>query len=106
MPRLRVLWLSHFVPYPPKGGCFQRSYNLIAQTGRRHDVDLIALRPKAAADPGADAEARTALLKHCRSVEILDISAATRPAALARKAAASVLTARSLTVSLFDSAEM
>jgi glycosyltransferase involved in cell wall biosynthesis len=106
MTRLRILWLSHFVPYPPKGGCFQRSYNLIAQTGRRHDVDLIAMRPKAAADPGADAEARAALLQHCRSVTILDISAATRPVALARKAAASVVTARPLTVSLFDSPEM
>lgn len=106
MTRLRILWLSHFVPYPPKGGCFQRSYNLIAQAGRRHDVHLIAMRPKAAADPGADAEARTALLRHCREVAIVDISAATRPAALARRAAASVLAGRALTVSLFDSPEM
>jgi glycosyltransferase involved in cell wall biosynthesis len=106
MTPLRILWLSHFVPYPPKGGCFQRSYNLIAQTGRRHAVDLIAMRPKAAANPNADAEARAALLEHCRSVSIVDISAATRPAAMARRAAASLVTARSLTVSLFDSPEM
>jgi glycosyltransferase involved in cell wall biosynthesis len=105
MTRLRILWLSHFVPYPPKGGCFQRSYNLIAQTGRRHDVDLIAMRPKAA-DPGADAVAREALLRHCRSVTLLDISAATRPAARARRAIASAATGRALTVSLFDSPEM
>ena len=106
MNRLRILWLSHFVPYPPKGGCFQRSYNLIAQAGRRHDLHLIAMRPKAAATPDADAEARAALLRHCRSVSLLDISAATRPAALARRALSSALTGRSLTVTLFESPEM
>ena len=106
MDRLRILWLSHFVPYPPKGGCFQRSYNLIAQAGRRHDVHLLAMRPKAAATADADAEARAALLRHCRSVTLLDISAATRPAALARRAVISALTGRSLTVTLFDSPEM
>jgi glycosyltransferase involved in cell wall biosynthesis len=106
MNRLRILWLSHFVPYPPKGGSLQRSYNLIAQTGRRHEVDLIAMRPKPAASPDADAEARTALLRHCRSVRILDISAATRPAALARRAITSALTGQSLTVTLFESPEM
>jgi len=106
MNRLRILWLSHFVPYPPKGGCFHRSYNLIAQAGRRHDVHLIAMRPKAAATPDADAEARAALLRHCRSVTLLDISAATRPAPLARRALSSALTGRSLTVTLFESPEM
>lgn len=106
MPPLRILWLSHFVPYPPKGGCFQRSYNLIAQAGRRHDVHLLAMRPKAAATPEADADARAALLEHCRSVTILDISAATRPAALARRALTSAVTGRSLTVTLFESPEM
>ncbi len=106
MNRLRILWLSHFVPYPPKGGCFQRSYNLIAQTARRHDVHLIAMRPKAAAAPDADTEARAALLQHCRSVTLLDISAATRPAALARRAFTSALTGQSLTVTLFESPEM
>ena len=106
MTRLRVLWLSHFVPYPPKGGCFQRSYNLLTRVAARHDVHLIALKPKGGTHPGPEAaRAREELLRHCRSVEIIDISAATRPAAMARRAAASVATARPLTVTLFESAE-
>ena len=51
------------------------------------------------------ARAREELLRHCRSVEIVDISAATGRRRWPR-AATSVVTSRPLTVSLFDSAEM
>lgn len=36
----KVLWLSHFVPFPPKGGNLQRSYNLIKELSKYHDVTL------------------------------------------------------------------
>lgn len=42
----RVLWLSHFIPYPPKGGMLIRSYNLLLQLSKTHSVDLIALARK------------------------------------------------------------
>src|SRR5437879_2305931 len=45
--RLRILWLSHFVPYPPRGGAFQRSYHLLREAGRRHKVHLVALNMRA-----------------------------------------------------------
>jgi len=38
--RLRILWLSHLIPYPPKGGAIMRAYHLLRQTARHHDVDL------------------------------------------------------------------
>ncbi len=105
MTRLRILWLCHFVPFPPKGGNRQRTYNLIAQVGRRHDVDLILLRPKPATEHDADDVVREAFLRHCRSVTLVDLSAATRPGALAWLALRSTLTAQSVTVTLFRSAE-
>lgn len=106
MPRLRILWLSHFVPFPPKGGCFQRSYNLIARVGARHDVHLVAMKPKAGTHPESEtAHAREELLRHCKSVSIVDISAATRPAKMALRVAASVATAQPVTVTLFRSSE-
>src|SRR5690606_23124487 len=40
---LRVLWISHLVPYPPKGGVLMRSNYLISELARRHRVDLLAL---------------------------------------------------------------
>lgn len=39
---MNILWLSHLVPYPPKGGVLQRSYNLIRETARYHNVHLLA----------------------------------------------------------------
>ena len=42
MKRLKILWLSHLIPYPPKGGVLQRSYNLIKELAKYHDVYLLA----------------------------------------------------------------
>ncbi len=44
---LKILWLSHFVPYPPAGGNLQRSYHLLRQAARRHSVHLVALNMRA-----------------------------------------------------------
>jgi polysaccharide biosynthesis protein PslH len=107
MNRLKILWLNHFVPYPPKGGCFQRTYNLIARLGAEHEVHLIAMRPKAATHPEAETrEARRELEKHCASVEILDITAATTPIRLALRGVASLVGGRPLTVTIFESKAM
>ncbi|MGS2724295.1 glycosyltransferase family 4 protein [Porticoccus sp. GXU_MW_L64] len=40
--RKKILWLSHFIPYPPKGGSLLRSYNLINQVAKYHDVYLLS----------------------------------------------------------------
>jgi polysaccharide biosynthesis protein PslH len=39
---MRVLWASHFVPYPPKTGQHGRSYHLLRRIAAKHEVDLIA----------------------------------------------------------------
>ena len=105
--RRRVLWLSHFVPYPPKGGCFQRSYNLIKRVAAVHDVHLIAVKHKSGTHPEDEIrEARTELLRHCKSVQILDISASTTASKLAMRGLGSVLTWSPLTVTIYRSAEL
>ena len=44
MPRL--LWLSHFAPYPAIGhGALQRTHHLLAQAARRYDTHLVAIAP-------------------------------------------------------------
>ncbi len=40
---LRILWLSHFVPWPPAGGALQRSYHLLREVASRHRVHLVSL---------------------------------------------------------------
>jgi glycosyltransferase involved in cell wall biosynthesis len=107
MKRRKILWLSHFVPYPPKGGCFQRSYNLIKRVAAVHDVHLIAVKHKGGTHPEDEIrEARTELLRHCKSVQILDISASTTAPKLALRGLASVLTWSPLTVTIYRSAEL
>lgn len=39
---MRVLWLSHLIPYPPKGGVLQRSYHMIREVSRYHELSVLA----------------------------------------------------------------
>lgn len=39
---MKILWLSHLVPYPPKGGVLQRSFNLLKEMSRYHEITLVA----------------------------------------------------------------
>jgi glycosyltransferase involved in cell wall biosynthesis len=104
---MRILWLSHFVPYPPKGGCFQRSYNLLARVGAAHEVHLVAMLPKRGTHPEAEtATAREELAKCCASVDIVDISGATSGAGLVRAGLAAVASLAPLTVTIFESSEV
>ncbi|TCS44115.1 glycosyltransferase family 4 protein [Reinekea marinisedimentorum] len=40
---MKVLWLSHFSPFPPKGGAQQRAYNMLVQAASEHNIDFISL---------------------------------------------------------------
>lgn len=105
--RLRVLWLSHFVPFPPKGGCFQRSYNLLKQVGMHHDIHLVALRHKASTHPEAETrEARAELLRHCRSVDVIDIARTASAFGLGAKAMLSLATATPFNVTVYRAREV
>ena len=39
---MKLLWLSHLIPYPPKGGVLQRTYNMIREVSKYHEVTLVA----------------------------------------------------------------
>lgn len=76
---MKILWLSHLIPYPPKGGVLQRSYNLLRETAKRHDVHLVAFvqrdllrRAFVDVDSGLD-ESHKALTAFCRDVRFVDI---------------------------------
>jgi glycosyltransferase involved in cell wall biosynthesis len=70
---MKVLWLSHFVPYPPRGhGSLQRSHNLLKAVASRHEVHFLALCPPGTL-PSLDAvrEAKRELSKVAASVDIV-----------------------------------
>jgi glycosyltransferase involved in cell wall biosynthesis len=43
---MKLIWFSHFLPYPPVGGAAQRSYHLIRQAAQRHPLILVLLNPR------------------------------------------------------------
>jgi len=69
---MKVLWLSHFVPYPPRTGALQRSYHLLRQVAQRHEVHLVALNQSALLAGRDDIdEARRELSRFCASTTIV-----------------------------------
>lgn len=102
--RLNILWLSHFVPYPPKGGSLLRSYYLIARVAQQHDVHLLALRHKSSIHPVAEADQE--LRRFCRTVRTIDISHTTEPSRLPLLGLKALSTLTPFNVLVYRSAEM
>lgn len=73
---MRLLWLSHFLPYPPRGGALQRSHHLLRQAAREYEVHLVALNQRALLPETASVEeAVHALRDVCATVTALPIPA-------------------------------
>jgi len=68
---MRILWLSHLIPFPPRGGNLQRSFNLIREVAKSHEVSLAALNVNGE-NPARLSEYTRELKKYCREVEIWD----------------------------------
>ncbi len=69
---MRLLWFSHFVPFPPRGGNLQRSFNLIRQMSNSHEISLVALN-FLGEPPQQLLEYSSELKKYCESVEIWEL---------------------------------
>ncbi len=71
---MKLLWLSHFVPYPPRGGLLQRSYNLLIQAARRHEVHLVSMNQKSiTSTQEVLEEALEKLKKVCTRVDVFPV---------------------------------
>lgn len=77
---MKILWLSHLIPFPPQGGgVLQRSANLLKAVAGAHDVTLLAFNQKNILriyDPDLSVSLPAALAemnKICRQVKVVDI---------------------------------
>jgi polysaccharide biosynthesis protein PslH len=71
---MRILWLSHLLPYPPKGGVQQRSYNLLREVSTRHEVVFLGFNQAAHLRTGAQIEEGIhALQAFCKVFKVLPI---------------------------------
>ncbi len=102
---MKILWFSHLVPYPAVGrGVLQRSYNLVRELARAHEVHLLAfVQRKLIVDILGDvdiglAEAQRHLEGYCAQVRFLSIPSEALRWGRPRLAASSLLGAHPYTV--------
>lgn len=109
---LRLLWVSHFLPYPPSGGVLQRGFGLVRHLGRACELHLLAMhQPRLFRQTGgADAADLTAAVAKiqafCSSVQLLPIPAETRPVGRPLAAMLAAARGRSYTEQWLASAAM
>lgn len=76
---MKILWLSHLVPYPPKGGVLQRTYNMIREVSKYHEVTLVAFNQAGFLSSGLPDQddplefAKQELLSIVESIHVLEI---------------------------------
>jgi len=109
--RLRILWLSHLIPYPPKGGVLMRSYHLVREVAKYHDLDLFAFnQPRLLSSYFKTSEAglevaRTELSKFVRELHFAEIPAETTRARKRNLALRSLFTPDPYTINWLKSPE-
>jgi glycosyltransferase involved in cell wall biosynthesis len=65
---MKLIWFSHFIPYPPRGGSFQRTFNLLRHAARKYETTFVALNLQKE-PPERLADYRKELGKFCARVE-------------------------------------
>ncbi|HWR97505.1 MAG TPA: glycosyltransferase [Candidatus Methanoperedens sp.] len=69
---MKMLWVSHNVPYPPKTGVLQRNYNLLREASRRAEIHLLAFFHEAILPIRYDMEeVHRELGRFCQRIEIM-----------------------------------
>lgn len=109
---MKVLWLSHFVPYPPKGGMLSRSYNLLREVSKYHEVYLLSFvqsKPLLTMFPSLDdglREANEQLSSFCQHVEFVNIPAEGKKYGNHRLALSSLFSKLPYTINWLESEDM
>jgi sugar transferase (PEP-CTERM/EpsH1 system associated) len=104
---MKILWLSHNIPYPPKGGVLQRNYNLLRQLTAHHRVFLLAFNQRALLRTAADVDAAVvALRRHCEEVQVLPLPGDRNAWSKASLVVRSAFTRKPYTVNWSRSADM
>lgn len=94
---MRILFLSHRLPYPPNKGDKIRSFHEIRYLSERHQIHLLAFP-----DPDESGEPENGLLEYCTAIEVFPLNR--RRASL--RSAAGALGSEPLTLSYFRSAAL
>lgn len=71
---MKILMIIHFVPYPPHGGCLQRSFNLLRELAKEHEIHLLAFTQRALLpDEESLNESIAALNPYCSDIKVFEL---------------------------------
>jgi glycosyltransferase involved in cell wall biosynthesis len=71
---MKILMISHFVPFPPQGGARQRNYNLLREISGNNDVWLVTLNQKALLPTVDKLEHSLNMIReHCKYLRVFPI---------------------------------
>jgi glycosyltransferase involved in cell wall biosynthesis len=99
----RLLWFSHFVPFPPAGGVLQRGFGLLTGLAKHFEIHLLALNQprlvrQTAGDHSGALDCLVAQLRpYCASIRVVGIPAESGRSGRARAAARALFSRRSYT---------
>jgi polysaccharide biosynthesis protein PslH len=104
---MNLLWVSHLVPYPPKGGVLQRSHNLIKEMARQNKIWLVAFNQRALLpSPKPLRQSVEAMKQICEDVEVVTIPSDRSRATWRRLVVRSLVTRHPYTVNWLRAADM
>lgn len=73
---MKILMITHILPFPPHGGCRIRNFNLIKQAASKHELHLVTFYRKAHSKTEQKvAEATAEIKKFCKEVHVYPIEA-------------------------------
>jgi sugar transferase (PEP-CTERM/EpsH1 system associated) len=71
---MRILLITHLMPYPPRGGCTLRNFNLIRECAKNHEIHLLTFYQKAHLDNPENLKSNIGeMKKYCRVVKVHEI---------------------------------
>ncbi len=71
---MKILIISHFVPFPPQGGALQRNYNLVKGISQNHEIHMITLTQKALLPTEERLkQSINVVKKYCKSIKVFGI---------------------------------
>jgi len=72
---MRILYVSHFLPYPPHGGALQRNFNLIRELAKSNEVHLITFTQRTLVPTDQQLnEGIEALRQYCKKIKVFPIA--------------------------------
>jgi sugar transferase (PEP-CTERM/EpsH1 system associated) len=77
---MKILMITHFVPYPPNSGALQRNFNLLREVAKAHEVYLVSLTQKVLLpDEHSLSDAIGKVSHYCKSIKIFKIPTDSHP---------------------------